>query len=135
LSRQQHRQGVPHRPRPVPPGGIGQDAGQDRAEPGQELRLAPAPELFPLAVRLQQGLHHFTADVTLEVVMRYMRMRGELPERPDRLFVVNRHDKYLGGVDIKLPANLPPRQGITPVTERAMNIAAPGQAIVSSRQG
>ncbi|HJY40442.1 MAG TPA: magnesium transporter [Steroidobacteraceae bacterium] len=39
-------------------------------------------------------------DVTLEVVMRYMRMRGELPERTDRLFVVNRHDKYLGGVDI-----------------------------------
>ena len=39
-------------------------------------------------------------DVTLEVVMRYMRMRGELPERTDRLFIVNRHDKYLGGVDI-----------------------------------
>jgi magnesium transporter len=39
-------------------------------------------------------------DVTLEVVMRYMRMRGELPERTDRLFVVNRHDKYLGGLDI-----------------------------------
>jgi magnesium transporter len=39
-------------------------------------------------------------DVSLEVVMRYMRMRGELPERTDRLFVVNRHDKYLGGLDI-----------------------------------
>jgi magnesium transporter len=39
-------------------------------------------------------------DVTLEVVIRYMRMRGELPERTDRLFVVNRHDKYLGGLDI-----------------------------------
>src|SRR3954470_7266861 len=39
-------------------------------------------------------------DVTLEVVMRYLRMRGELPERTDRLFVVNRHDKYLGGLDI-----------------------------------
>jgi len=39
-------------------------------------------------------------DVTLEVVMRYMRIRGELPERTDRLFVVNRHDKYLGGLDI-----------------------------------
>lgn len=39
-------------------------------------------------------------DVTLEVVLRYMRMRGELPERTDRLFIVNRHDKYLGGLDI-----------------------------------
>jgi len=39
-------------------------------------------------------------DVTLEVVIRYMRIRAELPERTDRLFVVNRHDKYLGGLDI-----------------------------------
>jgi len=39
-------------------------------------------------------------DVTLEVVLRYLRMRGELPDRTDRLFVVNRHDKYLGGLDI-----------------------------------
>lgn len=39
-------------------------------------------------------------DVTIEVVLRYLRMRGELPDRTDRLFVVNRHDKYLGVVDI-----------------------------------
>jgi magnesium transporter len=39
-------------------------------------------------------------DVTLEVVLRYLRMRGELPDRTDRLFVVNRHDQYLGGIDI-----------------------------------
>jgi len=39
-------------------------------------------------------------DVTLEVVLRYLRMRGELPDRTDRLFVVTRHDKYLGGIDI-----------------------------------
>jgi len=39
-------------------------------------------------------------DVTIEVVLRYLRMRGELPDRTDRLFVVNRHDQYLGGIDI-----------------------------------
>lgn len=39
-------------------------------------------------------------DVTIEVVLRYLRMRGELPDRTDRLFVVNRHDQYLGGLDI-----------------------------------
>jgi magnesium transporter len=39
-------------------------------------------------------------DVTVETVLRYLRMRAELPERTDRLFVVNRHDKYLGGLDI-----------------------------------
>ena len=35
-------------------------------------------------------------DVTLEVVLRYLRMRGELPERTDSLFVVDRNDRYLG---------------------------------------
>ena len=35
-------------------------------------------------------------DVTLEVVVRYLRMRGELPRDTDILFVVNRHDRYLG---------------------------------------
>jgi magnesium transporter len=36
------------------------------------------------------------ADVSLEVVQRYLRMRGELPERTDRLFVVDRNDRFLG---------------------------------------
>ena len=35
-------------------------------------------------------------DVTLETVLRYLRMRGEVPEKTDALFVVNRHDRYLG---------------------------------------
>jgi magnesium transporter len=36
------------------------------------------------------------ADVTVEVVLRYLRMRGELPDKTDRLFVVDRNDQYLG---------------------------------------
>jgi magnesium transporter len=39
-------------------------------------------------------------DVTLEVVLRYLRMRAELPDRTDRLFVVNRNDRYLGALDV-----------------------------------
>ncbi|MDA0239356.1 MAG: acyl-CoA desaturase [Proteobacteria bacterium] len=33
--------------------------------------------------------------------------------------------------DVKVPANLPPRTGITPVTDRAMSVAARGQAELS----
>ncbi|MEJ0099322.1 MAG: CBS domain-containing protein [Pseudomonadota bacterium] len=36
------------------------------------------------------------ADVSLEVVQRYLRLRGELPEPTDRLFVVDRSDRFLG---------------------------------------
>jgi magnesium transporter len=35
-------------------------------------------------------------DVTVEVVLRYLRMRGELPDKTDRLIVVDRNDRYLG---------------------------------------
>ena len=35
-------------------------------------------------------------DVSLDVVLRYLRVRGELPESFDQLFVVNRSGKYLG---------------------------------------
>ena len=39
-------------------------------------------------------------DVTLEVVLRYLRMRGELPDRTDCLFVVDRDDRYLGALPV-----------------------------------
>jgi magnesium transporter len=39
-------------------------------------------------------------DVTLETVLRYLRMRGEIPEKTDSLFVVNRHDRYLGTLSL-----------------------------------
>jgi len=35
-------------------------------------------------------------DVSLDVVLRYLRVRGELPESFDQLFVVNRSGEYLG---------------------------------------
>jgi len=40
------------------------------------------------------------ADVTLDVVLRYLRARGELPELLDTLFVVNRNGHYQG--DLRL---------------------------------
>ena len=40
------------------------------------------------------------SDVSLEVVQRYLRMRGELPDRTDRLIVVDRNDKFLGTVTL-----------------------------------
>jgi magnesium transporter len=35
-------------------------------------------------------------DVTLDVVLRYLRTRGELPSATDSLFVVDRYDHYIG---------------------------------------
>ena len=35
-------------------------------------------------------------DVTLDVVLRYLRTRGDLPRATDSLFVVDRYDHYIG---------------------------------------
>jgi len=39
-------------------------------------------------------------DVTLDVVLRYLRFRGELPDNTDYLYVVNREDKLLGALSL-----------------------------------
>jgi magnesium transporter len=39
-------------------------------------------------------------DVTLDVVLRYLRVRGELPEVFDLLFVIDRNDRYLGSLKL-----------------------------------
>src|SRR5687767_7078337 len=64
-------------------------------------------------------------DVTLEVVLRYARMRGELPDRTDRLFVVNRHDQYLGGVDITRLLTEDPETSVGEIMDSTVEGIAP----------
>jgi magnesium transporter len=40
-------------------------------------------------------------DVSLEVVLRYLRMRGELPDGTDQLFVVNSYGRYVGSLYLR----------------------------------
>ena len=37
-------------------------------------------------------------DVSIDVVLRYLRLKGELPDGTDKLYVVNREDKFIGTV-------------------------------------
>jgi len=39
-------------------------------------------------------------DITLDVVLRYLRMHGELPKAMDSIFVVNRQDEFIGTLPI-----------------------------------
>ena len=40
------------------------------------------------------------ADVNVDVVLRYLRLRGELPDHTDHLYVVSRRHQYLGRVSL-----------------------------------
>ncbi|MCM2678606.1 magnesium transporter [Echinimonas agarilytica] len=41
-------------------------------------------------------------DVSVDVVLRYLRLRGQLPEGTDKLYVVDKQDKLLGEVSLAL---------------------------------
>lgn len=37
-------------------------------------------------------------DVSIDVVLRYLRLKGELPDATDKLYVVNREDRFIGEI-------------------------------------
>lgn len=40
------------------------------------------------------------ADATIDVVLRYLRLRGEMPENTDHLYVVSRRNQYMGRISV-----------------------------------
>lgn len=54
-------------------------------------------------------------DVTVEVVLRYLRLRGEIPETTDSLFVVNRFDEYLGVLELTRLLTVDPHQTVAEI--------------------
>mgnify|MGYP001313581643 FL=1 len=71
------------------------------------------------------------ADVTLDVVMRYLRLRGELPELTDALIVVNRYDRYLGILPLSTLITGDPNLTVAEVIDRQLE---PIPADMSSNQ-
>ena len=64
-------------------------------------------------------------DVTLETVLRYLRMRGEIPDNTDALFVVNRHDRHLGALDLTRLLTEDPERTVGEVMNTAVPAISP----------
>ncbi len=60
------------------------------------------------------------ADVTLDVVLRYLRLRGELPDLTDNLIVVNRDDRYLGSLSLRDLLTNDPNLTVAEVIDRSL---------------
>lgn len=56
-------------------------------------------------------------DVTLDVVLRYLRVRGELPPATDSLFVVDRYDHYIGTLPLSRVLTHKPTELVRDVLE------------------
>ena len=59
-------------------------------------------------------------DVNLDVVLRYLRLKGELPEATDMLYVVNKDDKLLGGVPLATLITTNPSMTVSQVMDRTI---------------
>jgi len=62
------------------------------------------------------------ADVSLDVVLRYLRMRGELPRILDCLFVVNRSGYYLGDLKLSDLLTCDPSRPVTELMQPAPSV-------------
>ena len=58
------------------------------------------------------------ADVNLDVVLRYLRLRGEMPELTDSLIVVDREDHYLGVLPLTTLLTSDPDAAVAEVMNR-----------------
>ncbi|MCA1766739.1 MAG: magnesium transporter [Idiomarina sp.] len=52
------------------------------------------------------------SDVTIDVVLRYLRLKGELPEATDKLYVVDRHEKLIGEITLTQLLTIEPSRRI-----------------------
>ncbi|MGQ0529059.1 MAG: magnesium transporter [Panacagrimonas sp.] len=76
-------------------------------------------------------------DVSLEVVMRYLRMRGELPTHTDALFVVDRYGAYLGCLPLDRILTRDPEDSVNNVMDReleALPVALPAREVAQRFQ-
>jgi len=60
------------------------------------------------------------ADVTLDVVLRYLRLRGSIPDLTDSLVVVDREDRYLGLLPLSTLLTRDPDLTVAEVMERGV---------------
>jgi magnesium transporter len=57
------------------------------------------------------------ADVTVDVVLRYIRLKGELPENTDELYVVDREDVLIGTVKVTKLLITDPNTSVAEITD------------------
>ncbi|WP_018692460.1 magnesium transporter [Algicola sagamiensis] len=56
-------------------------------------------------------------DVSVDVILRYLRLKGELPEGTDQLFVVDKHDMLMGVIPLSLLVTSIPNKSVREVME------------------
>ncbi|NMP30150.1 magnesium transporter [Thalassotalea sp. M1531] len=64
-------------------------------------------------------------DVSVDVVLRYLRLKGELPEATDSFYVVDRHDRFIGAVSLATIVTAKPETVVTSLIEADVEAVPP----------
>ena len=73
-------------------------------------------------------------DVTIEVVLRYLRMRRVIPRGTDAIFVVDRNNRYVGSLYITRVLTADPEQRVSEIMDTeapAINAVTPANEVVT----
>jgi magnesium transporter len=74
-------------------------------------------------------------DITVEVVLRYLRRRGRMPDATDKLVVVDRRDRFLGEVTLTALLTAHPEQTIAEIVNRdapALAVSTPASEVAQT---
>lgn len=61
-------------------------------------------------------------DVTVEVILRYLRLKESLPEATDYLYVVDKDDKFIGEISLSALVTSPPSKLVSEVMETGFEV-------------
>ncbi|REL34431.1 magnesium transporter [Thalassotalea euphylliae] len=64
-------------------------------------------------------------DVSVDVVLRYLRLKGELPEATDSFYVVDRHDRFIGAVSLSAIVTSKPETVVSNLIDADIEAVAP----------
>jgi len=67
-------------------------------------------------------------DVSVDVVLRYLRLKGELPEATDSFYVVDRHDKFIGAVTLSSIVTAKPEMSVSSLIDDEVEAIAADMA-------
>ena len=67
-------------------------------------------------------------DVSVDVVLRYLRLKGELPEATDSFYVVDRHDRFIGAVSLSAIVTSQPEMVVSNLIDEDIEAVPPDMA-------
>jgi magnesium transporter len=88
------------------------------AQNRQRLESVLAYEEDTVAALMDFGMVTIREDITLEVVLRYLRRRGDLPEHTDKLFVVDENNVLKGVLPLKRLVTTNPEKPVAEIMAR-----------------